>query len=171
MHILTFTVAGQPYAIPSRKVLEVLPLVPARPVPLLPDYVSGVFTYRGQLVPLVDLGRRFGAPAAEHADRRRLSTRVIIVEFAGPAPSADAPSAVAPPRMLRLGLVADDVVSIQETTGAEAAPAESSMTHAPFLGRLLRLPGGTVQMVVVEFLLPADLVQGLVVAVAGASAS
>ena len=60
MQLLTFSVAGQAYAIPSRKVIEVLPLVAARPIPHTPDYVSGVFTYRGQLVPLVDLGRRFG---------------------------------------------------------------------------------------------------------------
>ena len=61
MQILTLTVAGQPYAIPSRTVLEVLPLVPARPIPLLPPFVLGVFTYRGHLVPLVDLAIRFGA--------------------------------------------------------------------------------------------------------------
>ena len=62
MQLLTFTVAGETYAIESRAVVEVLPLVPARPLPLAPDYVRGVFTYRGGLVPLVDLARRMAAP-------------------------------------------------------------------------------------------------------------
>ena len=45
-------------AIESRFVIEVLPLVPHRPLPLLPEYVSGMFVYRGRLVPVVDLGMR-----------------------------------------------------------------------------------------------------------------
>ncbi|NCA11477.1 chemotaxis protein, partial [bacterium] len=89
MQLLTFTVAGQPYAIPSRTVREVLPRVPGRPIPLLPPFVPGVFTYRGQLVPVVDLACRFGAPATDPAVRR-LSTRLILVEFPPPRPPGDA---------------------------------------------------------------------------------
>jgi chemotaxis signal transduction protein len=142
MQILTFTVAGQPYAIPSRTVLEVLPLVPARPIPLLPPYVPGVFTYRGHLVPLVDLARRFETPPSEPGGRRRLSTRVIVVEFALPrAPSDDQPDGPhASP--VRLGVVADNVVSVQTASADESLPTMSG-GQAPFLGRLLRLGGST----------------------------
>jgi chemotaxis-related protein WspB len=62
MQLLTFGVGGEPYAIESRRVVEVLPLVPARSLPQLPDYLLGLFTYRGSLVPLVELGRRLGVP-------------------------------------------------------------------------------------------------------------
>lgn len=167
MQILTFTVAGQPYAIPSRTVLEVLPLVPARPIPLLPPYVPGVFTYRGHLVPLVDLARRFETPPSEPGGRRRLSTRVIVVEFALPrAPADDQPDGPhASP--VRLGVVADNVVSVQTASVDESLPTMSG-GQAPFLGRLLRLGGSTVQMVVVDHLLPLDLLTGLIAA-AGAT--
>jgi chemotaxis-related protein WspB len=167
MQILTFTVAGQPYAIPSRTVLEVLPLVPARPIPLLPPYVPGVFTYRGHLVPLVDLARRFETPPSEPGGRRRLSTRVIVVEFTLPqAPSDDQPDGPhASP--VRLGVVADNVVSVQTVSADESLPTMSG-GQAPFLGRLLRLGGSTVQMVVVDHLLPLDLLTGLLAA-AGAT--
>jgi chemotaxis signal transduction protein len=167
MQILTFTVAGQPYAIPSRTVLEVLPLVPARPIPLLPPYVPGVFTYRGHLVPLVDLARRFETPLSEPGSRRRLSTRVIVVEFALPrAPADDRPDGPhACP--VRLGVVADNVVSVQTASADESLPTMSG-GQAPFLGRLLRLGGSTVQMVVVDHLLPLDLLTGLIAA-AGAT--
>lgn len=162
MQILTFTVAGQPYAIPSRTVLEVLPLVPVRPIPLLPPYVPGVFTYRGHLVPLVDLARRFEAPTCESAGRRRLSTRVIVVEFMLPAQPGDAQQATSDKRPVRLGLVADNVVSVQTASVDDTAAPTAPSGPAPFLGRLLRLGGSTVQMVVVDHILPHHLLTGLV---------
>ncbi len=167
MQILTFTVARQPYAIPSRTVLEVLPLVPARPIPLLPPFVPGVFTYRGRLVPLVDLARRFGVPAAD-PPVRRLSTRVIVVEFPLPAPPGlESPGAEDRPGPARLGLVADDVISIQTAPDGPSVAAAGGGERAPFLGRLLRLDGRTVQMVVVERIVPHDLLAELVATVAG----
>jgi chemotaxis-related protein WspB len=163
MQILTFTVGGQACAIPSRTVLEVLPLVPARPIPLLPAYVPGVFTYRGRLVPLVDLARRFETLPDHAPSRRRLSTRVIVVEFPLPAsPVPDEPDAPRD-RDVRLGLIADDVVSVQMAADDELSSPATGGT-APFLGRLLRLGGSTVQMVVVDHLLPRDLLTGLVAA-------
>lgn len=160
MQILTFTVASQPYAIPSRTVLEVLPLVPVRPIPLLPPYVPGVFTYRGHLVPLVDLACRFEALTAEPAGRRRLSTRVIVVEFTPPARPGDEQPAEPAARPVRLGLVADNVVSVQ-TAAADVTINAAPGGQAPFLGKLLRLGGSTVQMVVVDHLLPHGLLTGL----------
>ncbi len=146
MQLLSFTVAGEPYAIESRRVVEVLPLVPARPIPRMPDYVLGVFTYRGALVPLVDLGRRLAdTPPAD-----RLSTRVIVVDFAPPEG-----------RPGRLGLVAEHVISIVPSERAETSLPSLGLEAAPFLGRILRIGGRTVQVVEVDRLLPADLATGL----------
>ena len=80
MQLLTLTVGGQTYALEARNVVEVLPLIPPRPVPLVPDYVLGVITYRGMLVPVIDLGLRLGHRGVE----TRLSTRLIVVEFVVP---------------------------------------------------------------------------------------
>lgn len=153
MQILTFTVAGAAYFLPSRTVIEVLPLVPARPLPLMPDFVRGIFTYRGRLVPLIDLGRRFAAVNAAEKRPDRLSTRVIVVEFLAAAEQG--------PHPVRLGLVAENVVSIRSAEDADSTTAEMALSHAPFLGRVLRLGGQTVQMIVVERLLPPDLLAGL----------
>jgi chemotaxis-related protein WspB len=150
MQILTFTVAGEPYAVESRIVIEVLPLVPARPLPLVPDYIRGIFTYRGRLVPLVDLGRRFDA-SGHAAGRQRLSTRVIVVECTPEGAAA----------AVRLGLIAENVVSIRSAEDAETATPDLQLPQAPFLGRMLRLGGQTLQMVAVERLLPPDLLAGL----------
>jgi chemotaxis-related protein WspB len=147
MQLLTFTVAGDSYAIESRRVVEVLPLVPARSIPHTPGYVRGVFTYRGSLVPLVDLGRRLGDVDLEE----RLSTRVIVVEYLPPGPR----------RTARLGLVAENVISIVAAERAETSLPALELASAPFLGRILRIDGRTVQVVDVDRLLPADLAAGL----------
>ena len=147
MQLLTFTVAGQAYAVESRTVVEVLPLVPARPIPLTPAYVRGVFTYRGGLVPLVDLGERLVA----RPPQERLSTRVIVVEFR-PADGGTP---------LRMGLVAENVIAIRAAEEAEAELPALDLPDAPFLGRIFRLPDGTVQLIDPARLLPAELTAGL----------
>lgn len=152
MQLLTFTIAGLPYAIESRRVIEVLPLVTARPIPLVPDYVRGMFAYRGRLVPLVDLGRRL---AQASGDVDRLSTRVIVVEFVPPVHGRSGP------RAIRLGLIAENVISICSVEDAAASTPELAMENAPFLGSMLRIGGQTVQLIVVERLLPTDVLHGL----------
>jgi chemotaxis-related protein WspB len=154
MQLLTFTVAGQDYAVESRRVVEVLPLVPARPLPRMPDYMRGIFTYRGGLVPLVDLGLRL----ADRPPTERLSTRVIVVDLGTPAGC--------PPR--RLGLVAENVISIRSAGDADAALPALDLKAAPFLGRILRLGGRTVQLIEVDRLLPDELATGLFPAAAEA---
>jgi chemotaxis-related protein WspB len=154
MQLLTFTVAGEPYAIESRRVVEVLPRVPARPLPRVPDYLLGVFTYRGRIVPLVDLGRRLGvAPPTD-----RLSTRVIVVETTAPA-GGDGPAAG-----IQLGLVAENVVATCSTEEAEASLPPLHDAGADYLDRLLRIGGETVQLIDVGRLLPADLLAGFAAA-------
>jgi chemotaxis-related protein WspB len=148
MQLLTFTVAGQAYAIESRRVVEVLPLVPARPIPHTPDYVRGIFTYRGRLVPLVDLGRRL----ADRLLEERLSTRVIVVEYL-PSEAAGSP--------VRLGLVAENVISIVAAEQADASLPALDLATAPFLGRILRIGGSTVQVIEVGRILPPELAAGL----------
>jgi len=149
MQLLTFTVAGQDYAIESRRVIEVLPLVPARPIPHSPDYLRGIFTYRGGFVPLVDLGLRFaGRPPAE-----RLSTRVIVVECV--------PMGAADRGPVWLGLVAENVISIRSGDGVDAELPGLELPGAPYLGRMIRLDGRTVQLLRIELLLPADVAAGL----------
>jgi chemotaxis-related protein WspB len=162
MQLLTFNVAGQPYAIESRRVIEVLPLVPARPLPQVPDYLLGIFTYRGSLVPLVDLARRFGVAAASE----RLSTRVIVVEY--PRPVTNEPALQKDDKdeapaggLVRLGLVAENVIAVRAAEEAAASLPPLRLPAAEYLDRVYRLGGGTVQLIDISRLLPAELLAGL----------
>ena len=150
MQLLTFTVGSELYAIESRRVIEVLPLVPARAIPRAPAYIRGVFTYRGKLVPLVDLGRRL----ADAPLRERLSTRVIVV-------ACDPPEAMGTPASFRLGIVAENVLAVRSTTASDPSLTPLHVPGAPYLGRLLRIDDRTVQLLAVEHLLPRDIAAGL----------
>lgn len=146
MQLLTFTIAGEAYAIESRRVVEVLPLVRVRLIPHTPDYVRGIFTYRGRLVPLVDLGLRLGTGPLDE----RLSTRVVVCEVAigGREPQ-------------QLGVVAENVISICSAEDADSSLPSLQLHDAPFLGQVLRIGGRTVQVLAVDHLLPTDVASGL----------
>jgi chemotaxis-related protein WspB len=149
MQLLAFTVGAEDYAIESRRVIEVLPLVTARPIPRMPDAVRGVFTHRGRLVPLVDLGRLL----TDRPLRETLGTRVIVVEF------SSGPEATP----IRLGVAAENVLSLCSSVEAEATLPTLRSPDAPALGRLLRIDGRTIQVLDVEHLLPPALLAGLAV--------
>lgn len=160
MQLLTFTVESELYAIESRQVTEVLPLVPARPIPRAPAYVRGVFAYRGRLVPLLDIGRRL----ADTPLRERLSTRVIVVDCGMGGDHRGA-------ARFSLGLVAENVLGVRTTTDADAALPTLHVPDAPYLGRLLRIDDRTVQLLAVEHLLPSELAADLAAASMTAAAA
>ena len=147
MQLLVFTIGAEDYAIESRRVIEVLPLVTARPIPRMPEFIRGIFTHRGRLVPLVDLGRLL----TDQPLREMLSTRVIVVEF--PAGPGD--------QRMRLGVAAENVLSLCSTDETEASLPTIRSPGAPALGRLLRIGGRMIQVLDVEHLLPPSLVAGL----------
>jgi len=144
MQLLTFTIAAEWYAIDTRRVVEVIPLLPARPLPGAPDYVRGIVGHRGRLVPVIDLGARLaGVPA-----RDRLGTRIILVAAGAGAAGPDA---------VRLGLVAEDVLSLHVPAAHEWQPRPLAVPDAPFLGDLLRVEGRTLHVLDVLRLVPAEL--------------
>ena len=61
LHIL-FHIGPERYALDSREVAEVVPMVQFKEIPGAPDYVLGIFLYRGQPTPVLDLSRLAGKP-------------------------------------------------------------------------------------------------------------
>src|SRR5690606_26473781 len=54
------TLSGHRLAVPVQNVLKVLPALLSTPLPGAPDTVRGLVNVRGQLLPVIDLARRFG---------------------------------------------------------------------------------------------------------------
>ena len=131
MLFLLFQVGSDRYALEARRVVEVVPLLCLQHLPQAPPAVAGVFNYRGQPVPAVDLSQlTLGKPAEE-----RLSTRIILV--------------IDPDRNGRshlLGLIAEHAT---ETFRAEASDFTDHeiKVGAPYLGPVYAGPKGPVQWV------------------------
>ncbi|MEX6504031.1 chemotaxis protein CheW [Pseudomonas zhanjiangensis] len=58
--VLPFWLAGQPLAVALAQVVRVLPALHCTPLPGAPETICGLVNLRGQLLPVVDLARRFG---------------------------------------------------------------------------------------------------------------
>jgi purine-binding chemotaxis protein CheW len=78
LHVV-FSLAGAEYALPFDSVLQMESYAGATLVPGTPEYVDGIVTVRGLVVPVVDLRSRFGLPRGELG----LDTRIIVTEFEG----------------------------------------------------------------------------------------
>lgn len=76
LHVLLFEFAGQRGAIPSAGVREIVRAVPPVGLPSAPAIVHGVIDVRGTLVPVFDVGARFGLPSrpVRHDDHLILAT-------------------------------------------------------------------------------------------------
>lgn len=71
--------AGQVLAIDVASVVEVVPPVAWRSTPAVPEFVRGLFMYRGRLIPLVDAARLLqGEPAPD-----RMMNRVLVLRVPG----------------------------------------------------------------------------------------
>ncbi|MFG6467009.1 chemotaxis protein CheW [Roseateles sp. BYS87W] len=83
LRMVSFTVAGQEYALPIEDVQEIVQLPESvTALPQAPDHVRGVITLRQRLLPLVDLRSlfRLGSPA-QHAHQR-----IVVVSLNGCSP-------------------------------------------------------------------------------------
>lgn len=142
MQLLTFSMNDRRYGIDTRRVVEVLPLVIARPLPRQPDEVLGVIRYRGQFLPSVDLGQIIAGRRCSD----RLSTRTIVVQLAVKNTGAAEPL---------IALVAEDVIGIM----AAASPPPQPLTTAGPFGPLVELTGKTgrsetAQLLAIDSIMP-----------------
>jgi purine-binding chemotaxis protein CheW len=117
VQLCTFRVSGEDFAVDIMRVQEIIPPLALTPVPEAPGHVAGLFRLRGDVVPVIDLGRRLGLPAS--APTRR--AKYVVVKVAG--------------RLL--GLMVDEVCEVLRLAREELRPspavASARGTHL-FLG-------------------------------------
>lgn len=74
----TFFVAGREVGLPASDVREVVPWPEGLvPLPLVPDYVLGVFDLRGEVIPVIDVA---GLMGGDGTSRTENATRVAILD-------------------------------------------------------------------------------------------
>ncbi|QRK85385.1 purine-binding chemotaxis protein CheW [Pseudomonas granadensis] len=136
---LLFRIGSERYALRATEVAEVLPRVALKPIARAPQWVAGVFAYRGAVVPVIDLSAlTFGQPA-----EARTSTRLVLVNYR----PDDAESAQ------WLGLILEQATDTLRCHPEDFQPYGLDNREAPYLGPVREDAHGLVQWVRVEDLL------------------
>lgn len=106
LQLLTFTMSGEQYGVRVEHVREVLEMVRITKVPRTLDYMQGIINLRGQVVPVIDLRRKFGLTEAD-AD---IETAIIVMEI----PLAG--------HQIILGIIADSVQEVNSLPTGDIEP-------------------------------------------------
>ncbi|CAI8870662.1 chemotaxis protein CheW [Pseudomonas zeae] len=136
---LLFRIGSERYALRATEVAEVLPRLPLKPIARAPQWVAGVFAYRGAVVPVIDLSAlTFGHPA-----EARTSTRLVLVNYR--------PDEAQPAQWL--GLILEQATDTLRCHSQEFQPYGLDNRAAPYLGPVREDAQGLVQWVRVNDLL------------------
>ncbi len=132
MLFLLFQLGQDRYALDTRRVVEVVPLLELKELPNAPKGVAGLFNYRGQPVPAVDLSElTVGRPA-----RRLLSTRIVVMAL--PDDSG---------RDHLLGLIAEQATEVIRRHDRDFVNTGVRVGAAPYLGPVLMDSGRPIQWI------------------------
>ncbi len=136
MLVLTFQIGDNRLALDIRRVREVVPRVELKRSPTGPAWMAGLFVYRGQAVPVVDLHQLLaGGECPEH-----LSSRIILVPRTDPESGEET----------LLGLLAAQVADLREVEIGKT----SSLGGRPGLGPTLVDRDGILHLLDLDRLLP-----------------
>lgn len=106
---LTFSAAGEMYAIAISTIKEIIEYRAPTDVPMMPDFMRGVINLRGRVVPVIDLCARFARGRSEPTRR----SCFVIVELR----HQEAP--------LDIGVLVDAVSAVIEIADQDIEPAPS----------------------------------------------
>ena len=133
---LIFGHRGARYGLPVSAVREIVWLPELSPIEELPPYIAGVFNLRGRIVPVMDLGLRFGHPHEPYLT----GDRVIVID-------SDA---------ARVGVVANelyDVVAIPPSAIKDPASYQGAGGHEHFVRGEAMLDDGLAMLLDIDALL------------------
>ncbi|PKM78854.1 MAG: chemotaxis protein CheW, partial [Firmicutes bacterium HGW-Firmicutes-13] len=80
IQLVVFNLHGEEFGVDIKQVKEVLKLTQVTHLPHTAEYIQGVINLRGDVIPVINLRKRFGIPDDEED---KTSSRIIIVEIEG----------------------------------------------------------------------------------------
>lgn len=134
--LIAFRIGGQEFCVDIMSVREIRGWTPATPLPRSPGYMKGVINLRGTVLPIVDLGARFGLKTSEPTARH-----VIMVANIGGR---------------TVGLLVEGVSDIlQLTDGAiQATPDVASDDVKTFVKGIFSVDGRMISLIELDMILP-----------------
>jgi purine-binding chemotaxis protein CheW len=119
--LVIFELASESYGIEIANVESIIKMQAITRVPKCPDFVEGITNLRGTVLPVIDLGKRFGI-----ADQKRDNdTRIIVVGFDG----------------MKVGMIVtavSEVLTIDDNV-IEPAPAIVTTINSSFIAGIARI--------------------------------
>lgn len=146
MLVLTFRIGEYIYGLEARVVAEVVPPTECKELPRSPDYVKGLFNYRGKVTPVVDLSML----AMDIPCVSRMSTRIIILDLADLDVREERDEHF-------LGLLAENITETLKVADSDFEDSGLEIPDAPWLGSVARINGSMLQLLKPHKLLTDEL--------------
>lgn len=139
--LIAFRIGEQEFCVDIMAVREIRGWTPATPLPRSPGYMKGVINLRGAILPIIDLGARFGLTASEPTARH-----VIMVAHVGGR---------------LVGLLVDAVSDILQLsdTAIQATPDVASELVKTFVKGIFALDGRMISLIELEQIIPESEVE------------
>ena len=134
--LIAFRIGEQEFCVDIMSVREIRGWTPATPLPRAPGFMKGVINLRGAVLPIIDLGARFGLRTSEPSERH-----VIMVAHIGG-------------RMV--GLLVDAVSDIIQLTdeALQPTPDVASEQVKSFVKGLFALDGRLISLIELDRIIP-----------------
>ena len=151
---LQFEMGADRFVLDCAQVLEVLPYLALKQIPQLPKGIAGIFDYRGDMSPVIDINEIIlGIPAQE-----RISTRIIMIRY------HDTSGKPHP-----LGIIAEHASRTFRRNKDDFVASGVESRETPYLGPVATDANGLIQFVDAEKLLPPHIGDALFQNLAGAA--
>jgi len=122
LQLVVFDLEGQRYALPLGAVDRVLPMVAVSSLPKAPAIALGVINLHGQVLPVLDIRRRFGLPTREYG----LAARLLVVRSS---------------RRVMV-LPTDEVLGVQEVAAGVITAPKAVLPGIQHVSGIVALPDG-----------------------------
>lgn len=83
IQLVTFQLGGEQYGINIMEVEGIVKVEDVRAIPHAPDYVEGIFNLRGEIIPVINLHRRFHLKKVVQSEEDLLLSGFVIISVDG----------------------------------------------------------------------------------------
>ena len=138
IQVVLFELGTETYGLDIATVHEIIRMQPITKVPRAPVYVEGVINLRGKVIPVIDIGKKFGFEKSE----RGKNNRIVVVYL----------------QDTTLGIIVDAVTEVLRIPSESIEPVSDIVTsgNAEYLQGIAKLADKMVILLALEKLLAGD---------------
>ncbi len=135
-YFVTFHVDSRHYALPLDQVERVIRMAALIPVPEAPDWIRGLINIGGNVIPVIDLRKRFRLPEK----RLLLDDRILVIRKENRF----------------MGLIADDTGDVLSTADACLKPLQGSIKQSPAFTAMIQKHDDIYLVIALDWLEPPE---------------